>query len=161
MFARLIAIYFLFLMEGIFHVSSNIKRLPLLLCYLPVPFHQLASPPRFHFAHISRGNLIHTYKCILLPFGIYFSSGHGSFLVLSPPWLAGSPRTPHASLARAEVRGTCSAGLKSHVPPGRHSEHLEPSKSLQTQVQVERISDSSCDISVFERHQCRRTILTW
>ena len=33
------------------HVSSSINKLWLLLCYLRVPFHQLASPPRFHVTH--------------------------------------------------------------------------------------------------------------
>ena len=39
------------------HVSSNINKLWLLLCYLRVPFHQLASPPGFHVTHIPKGNL--------------------------------------------------------------------------------------------------------
>ena len=37
---------YLLLMKGIFHVSSNIFKVWLLMCYLRVPFHQLASPPR-------------------------------------------------------------------------------------------------------------------
>ena len=44
---------------SIFHVSSNIYKLWLLLCYLRVDFHQLASPPGFHVAHIPMGNLVY------------------------------------------------------------------------------------------------------
>ena len=33
-----------------------------------------------------------------LPFGIFFSSGRGSFLVLSAPWHTGSPPGPQKSL---------------------------------------------------------------
>ena len=40
------------------HVSSNINKLRLLLCYRRVPFHQLASPPGFHVTHIPKGNLV-------------------------------------------------------------------------------------------------------
>ena len=42
------------------HRSSNINKLWLLLCYLRVSFHQLASPPGFHVAHIPKGNLAYT-----------------------------------------------------------------------------------------------------
>ena len=42
------------------HVSPNINKLWLLLCYLRVPF-QLASPPGFHFNTSRRGTL---YMCI-------------------------------------------------------------------------------------------------
>ena len=31
----------------------------LLLCYLHVPFHQLASPPGFRVTHIPKGNLVY------------------------------------------------------------------------------------------------------
>ena len=48
--------------------------------------------------------------------------------------------------ALAEVRGTCSGGSKSQVTTGRHSEHIEPSKPMQTHVQVKKMSDGSCDI---------------
>ena len=40
------------------HASSNINKLWLLLRYLRVPFHQLASPPGFHVTHIPKENLI-------------------------------------------------------------------------------------------------------
>ena len=40
--------------------------------------------------------------------------------------------------ALAEVRGTCSGGSKSHVTTGRHSEHIEPFRPMQTHVQVKK-----------------------
>ena len=58
-----------------------------------------------------------------------------SFLVLSAPWHAGSPPGPLTQVwALAEVRGTCSGGSKWHVRSGRHSEHVEPSRPMQTHV---------------------------
>ena len=49
----------------------------------------------------------------------FFSSGRGSFLVLSATWHAGSPPAHHAQLwALAEVRGTCSGGFKVASPLG-------------------------------------------
>ena len=52
------------------HVSSIVNKLWLLLCYLRVPFHQLASSPGFHVTHIPKGNLVicriinmHIYIC--------------------------------------------------------------------------------------------------
>ena len=104
------------------HVPSNINKLWLLLCYLRVPFHQLASPPAFHVTHIPKGNV---------EYDIYV------YLV-------------------AEVRGTCSGGSKSKVNTGRPSEHVEPSRSIQTHVQVNKMSDRSCDIYFLECHQCNK-----
>ena len=43
-------------------------------------------------------------------------------------------RTPYASLGPAEVRGTCSGGSKWHARSGRHSEHVDPSRPMQTHV---------------------------
>ena len=75
------------------------------------------------------------------PFGIFFSSGRGSFLVLSAPWHAGSPPGPRTQVwALAEVRATCSGGSKSQVRLGRDSEHVEPSRLLQTHVQGKRMT---------------------
>ena len=84
--------------------------------------------------------------CSFGPSAFFFSSGCGSFLVLSAPWHAGSPPEPRAQVwALAEVRGTCSGGSKSHVRSGRHSEHVEPSRPLH--VQVKRMSDGYYVIS--------------
>ena len=138
------------------HVPSKMNKLWLLLCYLRVPF-QLASPPGFHVTHPEGEPCIHVF---FWPFGIFFSSGRGSFLVLSAPWHAGSQPGPRTQVwALAEVRGTCSGGSKSQVRSGRDSERVAPSKPLQTHVQVKRISDVSCDIWHLECHQCRQTIL--
>ena len=49
-------------------------------------------------------------------------------------------------LALAVVRGTCSRGSKSQVTTGKHSEHVEPSRPMQTHVHVKKMSDGSCDI---------------
>ena len=85
-------------------------------------------------------------ECLLYPcinvffwlFGFFFSSGCGSFLVLSAPWHAGSSPRPRAQVwALAEVRGTCSGGSKSHVPSGRHSEHVEPSRPCKPTYRLE------------------------
>ena len=63
--------------------------------------------------------------------------------------------------ALADIRGTCSGVSKPHVPTGRHSEHVGPSRPLQTHVQVQRMYNDSCDIWDLECHQCRQTLLTW
>ena len=64
-----------------------------------------------------RRRKIHNYRytyvhlCVFSPFGIFFLSGRGSFLVLSAPWHTGSPPGPHTQVwAPAEVRGPCSGG---------------------------------------------------
>ena len=90
---------------------------------------------------------------------ILFSSGRGSFLVLSAV-AAGSPPGHHgASLAPAEVRGTCSRGSKWQISAGSDSEHVEPSRPMQTYVQVKRMSDGACDFWDVEYRQCRQTLL--
>ena len=74
----------------------------------------------------------------------FFSSGRGSFLVLSAPWQAGSPPSHNgSSLALVEVYDTCSGGSKWQVFTGSDSEHVEPSRPMQTHVQVRRTSDDS------------------
>ena len=130
------------------------------------------------------------YKSVFLAHRHFFSSGRGSFLVLSALWHAGSPPGPRVQVwalaevrgtcsgsskwhagsppgprvqvwALAEVRGTCSGGSKWQVPMGRDSKHVEPSRPLQTHVQIKRMSKGSCDIWNLECHQCRQTLLTW
>ena len=144
------------------NVSPNINKLWLLLCYLRVPF-QLASPPGIHVTHIPKGNLVLLYINVLFwPFGIFFSPVRMSFLVLSTPWPSGSPPRPRAhAWALAEVWGTCSGGPKWPVPSGKDSEHVEPSRPLQTHEQVHRMSAGSYDVWDLECHQCRQTLLTW
>ena len=56
------------------------------------------------------------------------------------------PNTKVQVWAPAEVRGTCSGGPKSQVTTGRHSEHVEPSRPMQTHVKVKKMSDGLCDI---------------
>ena len=65
------------------------------------------------------------------PFDIFFSSGRGSFFVLSAPWYTGSPPGPHTQVwTLAEAHGTWSGGSKWHVRSGRHYEHVEPSRPM-------------------------------
>ena len=70
-----------------------------------------------------------------------------------------SPDTTAQVWALAKVRGTCSGGSKWQVPIGSDSENVEPSRPMQTRVQVERMSDGSCDTWGVECRQCRQTLL--
>ena len=126
------------------------------------PFSTCVTPGISHYTHPEGEPCIHyIYKCVFLALRHFFSSGRGSCLVLSAPWHAGSPPGHWVQAwALAVVRGTCSGGSKWHVPSGRDSEHVEPSRCMQTQEQVERMSDDSCDIWDLECHQCRQTLLT-
>ena len=79
--------------------------------------------PRDFTSHTSRKGILYIYIYINVffwPFSIFFSSGRGSFLVLSAPWNAGSPPGPRTQVwALAEVRGTSSGGSKSQVRSGQ------------------------------------------
>ena len=107
--------------------------------------------------------------CFFGALAFFSLSGRGSFVVLSAPWHAGSPPGPRAQVwTLAEVRGTCSGGSKWQVPSGRDSEHVEPSRPMQTYVRntcdtfytwVKKMSDDSCDIYDIECRQCRHTLL--
>ena len=48
------------------------------------------------------------------------------------------PNTAAQVWALAVVRGTRSGGSKSQVTTGKHSEHVEPSRPMQTHVQVKK-----------------------
>ena len=104
-------------------------------------------------------HILTVYKRVFLAHRHFLSSGPASFLVLSAPWHAGSPPGHHgASLALGEVRGTCSGRSKCQVPTGSDSEYVEPSRPMQTRVQVKRMSDGSCDVWDLECRQCRQTL---
>ena len=66
------------------------------------------------------------------------------------------PNTTAHVWALAVIRGTFSGGSKSQVTTGRHSEHVEPSRPVQTHKQIKKVSDGSSDI--LDR-QCRQTLL--
>ena len=84
---------------------------------------------------------------VFLNTGIFFSSGPGSFLVLSGPGHAGSlPKHHGASVGPGRGPWHVVWRSKPQVITGRHSEHVEPSRPMQIHVQVEKISDGSCDI---------------
>ena len=86
-------------MKDIFHFSSNIYKLWLLLCYLHVPF-QLASPPGFHVAHIPEGNLVHIHECVFLAIRSFFLFRPRVFARTLGSVARREPvRTPHASLS--------------------------------------------------------------
>ena len=70
------------------------------------------------------------------------------------------PNTTAQVWALTEVRGTCSWGSKSHVTTGRHSEHVETSRPMQTRVQVKKMSDDTCDVLDLECRNCRYKLLS-
>ena len=112
-------------------------RLLTLLCYLRVPF-QLASPPGFHVAHIPNRNLVllSMWKCVFWHIGIFSLPAAGIFSCSRLRGTQGTRRNTRAPVgALADARGTCSGGSKLQIPTGRHSEHVEPSRPLQTHVQ--------------------------
>ena len=97
---------------------------------------------------------IHTYKCV------YFSPRH--CFLFQPRVFPRAPgsvahrelaRTPFASLGPGRGPWHLLWGLKWHVRSGRHSEHVEPSRPMQTHTyiihyeQVEKKSDGSHVIS--------------
>ena len=86
-------------------------------------------------------------KCVCVCFlhiGIFFSPGRGSFLVLSALGHAGSP-PEHQGASVGPSRGPWHVlwGFKVAVPTGSDSEHVEPSRPMQTHVQVKIMSDGS------------------
>ena len=89
------------------------------------------------------------------PYGIYidyvsFCLALRHFFLFRPRFFSRalgfvSPSGHHgASLAMAEVRGTCSEASKLQVPTGSDSEHVERPMPTQTHVLVEIMSDGSC-----------------
>ena len=105
--------------------------------------------------------------CILLCINVFFCTT--AFFPLPAAGLFSCSRlrgTPGARSnttaqvwALAEIRGTCAGGSKSQVTTGRHSEHEEPTRPMQTHVQVKKMSDGSFDIYDLECRQCRQTFL--
>ena len=101
------------------------------------------------------------YKGVYLALRHIFLPAEGLLSCSRPRGTQGARRNTTAQVwALADVRGTCSGGSKSEVPTGRHSEHVGPSRPLQTHVLVKITSDGSCDIWDFECHRCRQTLLT-
>ena len=102
-----------------------------------------------------------------MPFGIFLSSGRGSFHVLSAPWHAVSPPGP----ARKFVRWPRSVARALGVQSGKSARGGIPITSSRPgpwkptciihYQQVKEMSDVSCDIWDLECHQCRQTLHTW
>ena len=105
------------------------------MCYLRVPFHQLASPRGIsRRTHPEGEPCITMYKCVFVAFGIFFLF-RPSFVVLSAPWPAGSPPEHHgASVGSGRRPWHVLWGFKI---ASRHSEHVGPCRLLQTHVHVE------------------------
>ena len=100
------------------------------------PFSSTCVTPGFHATHIPN----RTSAFLSLP-----APGRFSCYRLQDTQGA-RPNTTAQVWALAEVRGTCSGGLKSKVTTGSHSEHVELSRPMQTHVQVNKMCDGSCDI---------------
>ena len=111
---------------------------------------------------------------------VFFSSGSGYFSCSRLRGTQGArPNTTAQVWALAEVRGTCSGVSKSQVTTGRHSEHVEPSRPMQTHVQVKKCPTADViskilnlvnvvrhylvigDGKVFPRHQLARHATTF
>ena len=99
---------YLFLMKDISHVSSNLQAVT--TAVLPsCPFSSTCVTPGISRRTRPEGEPSHIHITVFFfPFGIPFSSGRGSFLMVSAPWHAGSPSGPRNQVwALAKVRGTC------------------------------------------------------
>ena len=59
------------------------------------------------------------------------------------------PNTTVQAWALVKVRGTCSAGSKSQVRTGRHSEYIQPSRPMQTRIQVNKCPASHVISRIF------------
>ena len=88
------------------------------------------------------------YKCVFLVLRIFFlfrprvfSRAPGSGARREP---ARAPRRKCGPWSRSVARAL--GVQKSQVTTGRPSEHVEPSRPMQTHVQVKKMSDGSCDI---------------
>ena len=117
--------------------------------------------------------------CFFYPSAFFSLPVAGRSSCSRAPWHAGSPPGPRAQVwALAEVRGTCSGDSKWQVPTGRDSEHVEPSRPLQTHVQVKECPTAHVisgmlnvinvvrhyllgDAKVFPRHQHARHATTF
>ena len=98
-------------------------------------------PPQIYYYCCTRYVEI---KRFFLHIGIFSLPAAGLFSCSRLQGTQGArPNTTAQVGALAEVRGTWSGGFKSQVPAGRHSEHVEPSRPMQTQKMSE---GSSCDI---------------
>ena len=90
--------------------------------------------------------------------GIFFSSGRGSFLVLSAPWHAGSPREHQgASVGPGRHPWHVLWGFKVASPHGEAFRARRAIQATENHVHVKRMSAGSCDIWDLECHQCRQT----
>ena len=114
-------------------------------CVTFVSLFNLRHPRDFHVAHIPKGNLVlHVLMCFFCT-SAFFLLAVGFF---SHSRLRGTqgvhPNTTTQVWALTDVSGTCSGGSKSRnwqITTGRHFEHVEPSRPMQTHIQIKKISD--------------------
>ena len=102
------------------HVSPNISKLWLLLCFLRVPL-QLASPPGFHVTHIPKGNLVllcTKYKCVFLHFGIFSIPAVGLFSCSLLGGTQGARPDPARKFGPWPRSAACALGFKVASPLG-------------------------------------------
>ena len=79
------------------------------------------------------------YKCVFLHIGIFSLLTAGLLSCSRLQGMQGArPNATAQVWALAEFRGTCPGSSKSQGTTGRHSEHVEPSRPMQTHVQVEK-----------------------
>ena len=85
------------------------------------------------------------YTCVTVCISALFSGTRGSFLVLSAPGHAGARPNKRRKCGPWSRYVALALGFQSRekwqVTTGRHSEHVEPSRSMQTHVRGEQISD--------------------
>ena len=82
-----------------------------------------------------RSKYIYIYKCVFLALRHFLLFRPIVFSRVLGSVARGSPSGPRTQVwALAEVRGTCSGGSKCQVRSGRDSEHVEPSRCMQTHV---------------------------
>ena len=84
------------------------------------------------------------YTCVTVCISALFSGTRGSFLVLSAPGHAGARPNKRRKCGPWSRYVALALGFQSRekwqVTTGRHSEHVEPSRSMQTHIQVKKMS---------------------
>ena len=124
---------------------------------LPACPYSTYATPGFHIPHIRKGNLVSLCMNVFFCTSAFFSlPAAGRFSCCRLRGAEGARlNTTACAWSLAKVRGTCSGGSKSQVTMGRHSEYVEPSRPMQTHVQVKNMCDGSCCIWGLE---CRNVV---
>ena len=91
------------------------------LCYLRVPFHQLASPPGFHVTHIPKGNLVYVLNVCVFFFNICapLSGTQGARLYTTAQVCApGGPRDACSGCSNSRNLAATSPGRRAEEDSG-------------------------------------------